>query len=236
MKTVAIMQPYLFPYLGYFQLVNLVDTFILYDDVNFIKKGWIHRNKIIGKSEPYSFTVPIKDASQNKLIKDTLIHENYESWKLKFLTTLLHSYTKAPNFLKINQLIISILDSCTSNDSISQLCLNSIKEINKYLEIKTKIIDSSSIYDNQNLKAENRIIDICKEEKATRYVNPINGQQLYTKENFEKENIELRFHRILDHHYQQFDQAFQSYLSIIDILMFCQPCEIQNLLQQYALL
>lgn len=93
---IAVMQPYLFPYIGYFQLLNAVDMFVVFDDVNFIKKGWINRNNILVNRQKYLFTVPLKDASQNKLIKEVQIAD--DGWQEKFLKTVAQSYKKAEFF------------------------------------------------------------------------------------------------------------------------------------------
>lgn len=237
MKSIALNQPYLFPYLGYFQLINLVDTFVIYDDVNFIKKGWIHRNNILTPQGPLLFTIPLKDVSQNKLIKDTQIHENFIKWKTKFLETLDHCYNHANNFNEGYGLINKILTKINSNQPITGLCFKAIKKILKYLEIKTKIIETSTIYHNTHLKGQDRIINICQQEKADQYINLIGGQELYDRQLFEKENINLKFHKISDHRYLQFDKkyspiSFVSNLSIIDILMWCKPPEIKRLLEK----
>jgi hypothetical protein len=227
--------------LGYFQLLNLVDTFVLYDDVNFIKKGWINRNRVFGPKEPILFTIPLEDASQNKLIKDIRIHNNYLHWKPRFLNTLNHSYAKAPNFNLIYGMVAKILNHCQPGDSIRDLCLFSLQEVKQYLEIKTKIQLSSVCYTNQHLKAQDRILDICKQEGATTYINLIGGQELYSREDFQKENISLIFHKMKDIRYCQFDghylpAGFTPYLSIIDTLMFCHPIEIKKLLNEYELI
>lgn len=219
----------------------MVDTFVIYDDVNFIKKGWINRNYILSPTGPILFSVPLKNASQNKLIKDTLIHENFDQWKDKFLDTLKHYYHNAINFNYGYNIISSVLHKTQPNQSISQLCFDSIKQILKYLDIKTKIIDTTNIYHNSHLKGQKRIIDICKQENATQYINLIGGQQLYNKELFEKENMELKFHKIKPCNYDQYDskyfiRPFTPNLSIIDILMWCNLHQTQNLLHQYELI
>ncbi len=98
--NIAVMQPYIFPYLGYYQLVHAVDTFVFFDDVNFIMKGWINRNRILQQNEPFKFTVPLIKASQNRLINAIEISD-YNRWKSDFLKSIEHSYKKAPEFSSI---------------------------------------------------------------------------------------------------------------------------------------
>lgn len=237
MKTVSIMQPYLFAYLGYYQLLNLSDTFVILDDVNYIKKGWVNRNRILGQQEPLLFTVPLKDASQNRHIKDTYLHESYTIWVNKFNTTLSRTYKKAPHYAKTKELINAVLGSCVPGDSISKLCLASLKAVIDYLKIKTQLVETSATYKNQQLKGQDRILDICKQEKTNRYVNLSGGQELYSPQTFEDAGIELKFHKILKCEYtQNLPQDFQAHLSLIDVLMFCSIEQIQELLQQYEVI
>ena len=107
---IAVMQPYIFPYIGYFQLINAVDKFVIFDDVNFINKGWINRNNILLNNLPYLFTLPLKKSSQNKLINEIEI-ANDKIWNQKFLKTLQAAYSKAPNFSEVYNLVDRIVNS-----------------------------------------------------------------------------------------------------------------------------
>lgn len=237
MKTISVMQNYLFPYLGYYQLIKASDVFVCYDDVNYIKKGWINRNRILDTTgRALMFTAPLKDPSQNRLIKDTLLHESYDQWKKGFLKTLTYSYKKAAQFNNIYPIIEKVLNGSRSGDSISKLCLDSLIEISNYLQISTQINPTSAIYENANLKSSERILDICKQEKATRYINPIGGYDLYTDQEFKDIGAELRFHKIKSYNYKQSHEPFQPHLSIMDALMFCDQKELQKLLNDYDLI
>lgn len=214
----AIMQPYLFPYLGYFDLIRSVDKFVIYDDVNYINRGWINRNRILVNGEPYMFTLPLKNASQNKKIFDISISDNYQDWKRKFMKTLSNNYTKADNFDECYRLIDELLSYETTN--ISNFLTNSIKSLSEYLDIKTEIVESSSYYKNQELKSYSRIINICEKEGANIYVNAIGGKELYNAEDFDTKGIKLRFMEEREYVYYQHNKSFYSNLSIIDALMF----------------
>jgi hypothetical protein len=176
--TIAIMQPYIFPYIGYFQLINAVDKFVIYDDVNFINKGWINRNNILVSGRAHLFTIPLKDASQNKLIYEVELAVN-DPWKKKFLKTIQQSYLKAPNYQQAFLLIEEIVNF--QAETISELTLHALQKICAYLKITTEIVPSSSVYNNTALKAQDRILDICKQEKAVHYINPVGGMELYEK-------------------------------------------------------
>src|SRR5687768_6232595 len=104
----AIMQPYFLPYLGYYQLVNAVDTFVFFDDVNFIKKGWIHRNQVLVNGEAHKFTIPLKDASQNKKIYEVHLSD-YAAWRDSFLKIIDFNYKKAPYYENTRELLAKIL-------------------------------------------------------------------------------------------------------------------------------
>ena len=229
----AIMQPYIFPYIGYFQLINAVEKFVIYDDVNFINKGWINRNNILINGRASLFTIPLKNASQNRLIKDISIVED-NKWKKKLSNTLHDCYKKAPYFDAVFPIIKSVFESETI--TINKLCIDSILCICKYLNISTEFINSSAIYKNDQLKGQSRILDICKAEYADHYINPVGGQGIYSKELFGQNNVMLNFIKDASLEYKQYDNEFIPSLSMIDVLMFNTRDEIEQMLRQYELL
>ena len=229
---VAIMQPYFLPYIGYFQLIKAVDTFVLYDDVNYINKGWINRNNILVNGKAFMFTIPLKEASQNKLINQIELSDD-PKWRTKLLQTVGQSYKKASHFNVVYPILERVLNGASVR--VSDLIFESIQEINQYLGITTTIVRSSEIYQNQNLKAQERIIDICGQENAKLYINPIGGQELYDQATFEKQSMTLRFIRTKPIVYKQFQNDFVPFLSILDVLMFCDVAEINNFLDLYEL-
>ena len=231
---IAIMQPYFFPYIGYFQLINVVDKFVIYDDVNYINKGWINRNNILVNNSSNLIQVPLIGASQNRLIKDILLLED-NKWKNKLLKTIYFNYSKAPFFIQLFPILEEVLlRDCRS---ISDLNYLTIVKTCSYLNIETELIRTSSIYENTYLKGENRILDICLKENADTYINPIGGQFLYDRINFQENGIVLNFINSRITPYRQNSNSFVNYLSIIDTMMFCSPTEIKSiLLNQYVLL
>lgn len=230
----AIMQPYVFPYLGYFQLINTVDKFVVYDDVTYIKGGWINRNKILIGGKENLFTIPLSGASSNKEIKELLLNEtNFPKWKSKFLKSLNQSYASAPHFDKAYPIVEEILNSSTN--SISVLAYNSLKHICDYLDIKTEFVKSSAIYKNDNLSGIDRVLDICSIENSKHYINPIGGRILYDKRRFIEQGILLNFIKTDDIVYPQFNNKFVKNLSIIDILMFNSVEQIRQHLQKHEL-
>lgn len=231
---IAVMQPYLFPYLGYYQLIESVDKFVFFDDVNFIKKGWIHRNAIAVQQKRYRFTVPLQQISQNKTIRDTLLHPvEYPRWRKKFLTTLSQSYQGSPFFDEAYTLVRKVLSADV--DSIADLAASSITTVAKYLGLETDFEYSSNLSYEQNGDGQDKILSICQLQGAFSYVNPVGGKELYEPEAFKKNNIQLSFLQPADITYSQATSSFISNLSIIDMLMQCSVSEIQEFLKQYEL-
>lgn len=230
---VGIMQPYFFPYLGYWQLINAVDTFVILDDVNYIKKGFINSNSILVNNAAYRFTVPLEKASQNKLINQTKLNFSSKD-KEKFLKTIIISYKKAPFFKTVYPVIErSIL---YDENDLTAYIKYSIEQVKLFLNITTEIICSSDIKKDNTLKAQERIIEINKKLGASVYINAIGGQSLYSKEVFRQNNIELKFIEMRRLEYEQFQSKFVPNLSIIDVLMFNSVEGIKELLNQYTLL
>lgn len=229
------MQPYIFPYIGYFQMVKAVDKFVFYDDVNFIKQGWINRNRILINSSDFLFTVPLHKANSFCLIKDTLVNEKfYDIWKRKFLRSVDQNYKSAPYFSDVYVLVQNVLETkCTS---ISQLAIESVITTSKYLELNTEFFISSERYENKDLERQDRLLDICKKENAAQYINALGGQELYTKESFREMGIKLNFIKTLPITYKQFNNEFVPWLSIIDVLMFNSVEEVNELLEKYELI
>lgn len=232
---IAIMQPYFMPYLGYFQLVHAVDKFIFFDDVNFIKKGWINRNYIYSLNGPHLFTVPLIKASQNKLIKDTYIND-FEPFRLSFKESLRHSYSKAPFYSQV----IEWLEEWFFRSEfslISQLAATSIQKVFEYLDLEKEFFFSSEI-DYQKSKTDNtatdKIISICRLLGAKHYINPRNGKGFYQRADFERFDLRLSFINMKPIAYSQFDREFMPYLSIIDVLMFNDKEQIKKLLSEYT--
>ncbi len=233
--VVGIMQPYVFPYIGYFQLIKAVDKFVVYDDVAFINKGWINRNNILVNGKASMFTIPLVGASQNRLIRDIEV-DNLAAWSKKFLKTIEQSYKKAPFYKEGFEVIEQVFNLPVA--SIAELAVNSLKETCNYLGIKTEIVESSTIYHNQELKAQGRILNICLQEKANHYINPIGGVAIYDKQLFADSEILLNFIKAKSIHYKQFNKdesSFVPWLSIIDLLMFCSVEEINEHLNKFEL-
>lgn len=215
---VAIMQPYFFPYIGYFQLINAVDIFVIYDSIEFSKKGWINRNRILVNDKDYVFTLPLKKDSDFLNVDERFLSDNWNSDKIKLLNKIKEAYRKAPFY---NDVIVILEDALNYEDkNLFDFIKNSLIKVLDYLEIKTKIIQSSEVDFDNSLKNQDKVIAICNALKAKTYINPIGGLELYDKEVFKASGIELQFLKANPITYQQYGDEFAMFLSIIDVMMF----------------
>lgn len=229
----GIMQPYFLPYIGYWQLMNAVDRYVVYDDVNYINRGWINRNRILIRGNPAYFNLPMSGASQNKLIRE--IGVDHESRILeKNLKTVEMAYKKAPCFDAVFPLMQKILSG--KEESLSGFLFDSIKIICDYLEIDTELLLSSGLNKNNALKGEDKILEICTVLGASEYYNAIGGRELYSYERFRERGIQLKFVKTDRIEYTQFGNEFQPNLSILDVMMFNPVPEIRKMLEKYTLI
>jgi hypothetical protein len=233
MRT-AVMQPYLFPYIGYFQLVKAVDTFIFFDDVNFITRGFIHRNSVATNGKNHLFTVPLSGASQNLQINQVEIHEGqYDKWWKKFQGTLKMNYAKAPFYNETTELVKDVFDEPPV--LISSLADKSVRAISEYLGLAAGFGYSSDVDYNKEGEAQDKVLEICREYKTDTYINPIGGADLYTSTKFEAQGIKLKLLKSEETPYKQKSDVFLPSLSIIDVLMYNSKAQVGHFLDKYEL-
>lgn len=213
---VAIMQPYLFPYIGYFQLIAAVDRFVIYDTVQYTKKGWINRNRYLRNGQPIVFTLPVEKGSDLLDIHERRVAPCFEPEKL--CGKLVEAYRRAPHFRETMPLVETALSYRSQNlfDHLRQALTLTCD----HLSIGTPILVASRIEDDTSLRRQDRVIDICERLGATTYVNAIGGTALYDPAAFAQRGIDLRFLRARPFAYPQFADPFVPWLSIVDVLMF----------------
>lgn len=227
-NTVSVMQPYIFPWIGYFQLINQADCFVLYDDAHFIKKGYINRNAILSAGQAQRFTLAVPGLSQNKRISE--LHFDWNNGK--FLKTITHCYQRAPFYKEILPLIEDVV--LRKDKGIAACCQQAIQNILGYLGLSKKLLRSSEIEYDRTENAENKIIGICKTLGCNTYVNSSGGRHLYSVQVFANQGIVLRFLRANNVVYgQQGTTEFVPNLSIIDVLMHCPPDSVRQALNHY---
>jgi hypothetical protein len=231
---IAIMQPYLFPYIGYWQLMNTVDTFVLYDNIQFTKKGWFHRNNILANGKKTLFTIPLNKDSDFLDVRDRFLADDSKKQITKIVSQIEQSYKKAPYFSDVYPIIKNAL--LNNEKNLFNYILNSIHTVCSYLNIKTKIIISSEINIDHSLRSQEKVITLCKTLNAANYINPIGGMNLYDKSDFTKNGITLKFLHTELIEYPQFKPDFEPYMSIIDIMMFNSKAEISDMLEKFKLI
>jgi len=225
---IAIMQPYLFPYLGYFQLIRAVDAFVVYDDVNYIQRGWINRNYILANEDSQLITLPLLRASQNKLINQIEV-----GGKHKILQSLRHSYGKAPFFDTVYPVIEDCLNQ--SEENLASFLDYQLRRICDYLGLNPQWHISSTLEKDNELRGQEKILSICKELGGTHYINMPSGKVLYDQESFAESKLKLSFIQPRAVSYCQFGKEFVPYLSIIDVMMFNDRESCAGLLEEYDL-
>ncbi len=233
--TAGSMQPYFFPYLGYFQLIQAVDAFIFLDDVDFIKRGWINRNRILLDGDGHMLSVPLIKASQNRPINSIELGFD-RKWLDDFYAKLEHAYKKAPHYQSVMKLVEEVMESGAQR--IDELTIASVRAVCRYLELDTRLHRSSVLDPSKSGKAHERILRLCEELGADRYINPFNGRHLYRADDFSQAGLELRFLKKKEGlHYPQFKSSnFVDNLSILDVLMFNDEEEVRRLLDRYELI
>lgn len=229
----AIMQPYFFPYLGYWQLIHAVDRFVIYDDVNFIKNGWINRNRILVNGQPVWVTVPLRHASQNKRICDLELDVSGFR-RERLLKTVTQAYRRTPCFDDAYPVIEAVVENPESR--LASFLESAIRSICEWIGIGSELVSTSRSYENSQLQGAARILDICAKEKASMYVNAPGGTELYDAVAFRAQGTELRFIDSRPRPYLQRGTAeFVPHLSIIDAMMELGAGGIRSRLDEYDL-
>lgn len=231
----AIMQPYFYPYIGYFQLIQAADRFILFDDVQYIRHGWINRNRILKPVEGCQFIImPLAAHARGTLIKDIQIAEASKN-KDKILRQIEHYKKIAPCYKTVR----ALMGDCFSTDqnTIAEMNGSYLKAVCDYIGIDFKIeISSQMNFDYSQVQdAGEWALRMCEQLQVTEYINPAGGMELFDNSQFEKSNIGLRFLQPSLRAYNQRRAYFEPGLSIIDVMMFNEPAAIKNLINDYQL-
>jgi hypothetical protein len=230
----AIMQPYLFPYIGYFQLMHAVDRFVFADDYTFIKQGWINRNRLLVNGAAAYFTVPLTRHPATALIREVVIDRTGGGrWSVTLLKTIANFYRRAPSFEAVYPIAERVFGGPFTY--IADMARASVHEVAAYLGLTATVVQSSAVYGNAHLNGENRVIDTCRAERATDYVNAPGGRELYSPGIFLANGIRLHFIESDPIAYPQFSYAFVPSLSVLDVLMFNTREAARELVGRYRL-
>jgi hypothetical protein len=212
----AIMQPYFFPYIGYFQLIGAVDLFVVYDNIKYTKRGWINRNRILSGGRDVPFTLPLKGASDFLELRDREVASNFDCDKL--INQVRGAYAVAPQFKRVFPLIEEILRHDATN--LFEFLYHSLVRTCDIVGITTRFVASSTLGTERELKGQDKVLALCEAVNAKVYVNAIGGVDLYSKDEFRARGIELQFIHPGSYVYPQFGAEFVPWLSIVDVLMF----------------
>jgi len=229
---VAIMQPYFLPYLGYFQLINAVDIFVVYDNIKYTKKGWINRNRYLMNGAPSTFSIPLKKAPDSLQVQDRFIADEFD--RAGLLARFHQAYRKAPFYASAFERVAATVTHPASN--LFDFLHNSIVEVCEYLNIRTKIVVASQIETDHSLKSQDKVVALCKKVGGAVYINPIGGRELYHRDAFMAHGIDLKFLQPRPVKYEQLGDAFVPWLSIVDVMMFNSSQSCSELLTEYELI
>lgn len=212
----AIMQPYFLPYIGYFQLMQAVDVFVIYDNIEFTKKGWINRNRFLLNGKPETFSIPVKKSNDYLHVVERTISPEFKPQKM--FARFEGAYKKAPFWKEHEELIREVLGHAETN--LFEYIAHSVQSFSEVLAIKPKVIRSSQVDIDHDLKGQDKVLAICKALEAKTYINTSGGVELYDRSAFAEQSIELQFIRSTPFEYEQFNHAFVPWLSVLDLLMF----------------
>lgn len=227
---IAIMQPYFFPYIGYFQLINATEEFIVYDNIQYSKKGWINRNRILVNGQPVYFTITLKGESDFLDIRERHISPGWKTGKIKALNRIFEAYRKAPYIGSV----YTMIETCFmyGDDNLFGYIFNSLVTASIFLGVTTPLVISSTVAADHSLRSADRVISICNSRKAVSYLNPEGGIGLYDSNYFSSRGVSLQFIKSTDIVYRQFDNNFVPSLSVIDVMMFNSPDRIRDFLEK----
>lgn len=233
-KKIAGMQPYFFPYIGYFQLINAVDLFVVYNDGHMIRQGYMHKNTILGQGAIERHDINLQIRHYNCLIYEAELIDNSHNFN-KMMKTIRHTYKNAPYFRDV----MPIIESCLSFDekNLSTFLVHQLHTVCDYIGITTPFALSTEVPKDGLVHLEEKAFRIFDHFGIHDYINPIGGTEYYDKERWAAHGVKLSFlKRNDDLCYKQFDDTFVEDLSIIDVMMFNSKEQIQELLTQYTLL
>ena len=234
MKTIAIMQPYVFPYIGYFQLIHAVDCFVIYDDVQWIQRGWINRNRVLLQGQTKTFTLPVSQGNRDDLIMERRLAPDFDKAAKKTMAWVVQGYRNARKYREV----LPLVETCFAYrpSSMSDFVVHSLQKVCDFIGIGSPFLRASDLKVDGQLKGQDRILAICSRLNATRYINPIGGAELYNAESFRRAGIELRFLKARAAPYPQPGVSeFVPFLSIIDVLMNNPVERVREMLEDYEL-
>ena len=234
-RSVAVMQPYFFPYLGYFQLLAHVDVFVVHDDTQYVKQSWINRNRILERGAAAFLTLPVASGSHRQLIFEKRLHEPRRHQR-KLLERIRQAYDAAPHLDAVSAFLEPLFPG--DEETVASFNVRALRALQELLGLRTRLVLASERAYPRSGTAQERVIRICLEEGGARYVNPIRARSLglYDQAAFDAAGLELSYlSTSADIRYHQNGGPFVSDLSVIDVLMFNSPAQTRELLDRFVL-
>ena len=214
MKKIAILQSNYIPWKGYFDLINMVDEFIFYDEVQYTKNDWRNRNKIKTPQDIQWLTIPVRQEILDQKIKDTKISD--KKWNIKHWRTISQNYSKAKYFKDYKDIFEELYLTC-DEVYLSQINYKFITTINEILGIKTKLRWSSEfeLVDGQTEK----LLGICKDCNADIYLSGPAAKDYFDEELAKQENIKVEWMDYSGYkEYEQLNPPFEHGVTILDLI------------------
>jgi hypothetical protein len=190
-NSIAIMQPYFLPYLGYWKLMNEVDTFVVYRDIKFSKGGWINRNQLMLDGKVEWFTIPLNKANDAAMISDRQISSSWPKSRESLLRRIDLNYKRSEFFEEIRPWMLRIFRHDAT--SLSEFLKFSILETHGLLALNSTVIEENEVGSFASLKGQERVLAICEALKASHYLNPQGGKTLYSSDAFLSQGVQLAF-------------------------------------------
>lgn len=230
------MQPYFFPYLGYFGLIKHSDIFIIADNVQYIEPGWIRRNRILKPNEGWQYVgIPVVKCSHKTSIKEVKINES-EPWRDRIIRQLQHYSKRAPYYNDVIRFLERAFEAET--DSIADLNVQLLAETCRYIGIPfhAEVFSRLDVVVERANAPDEWALNTCRALDADTYINPPGGIEFYDHRKYARAGIELEFLKVNLRPYDQGAGAFEEGLSILDAMMFNTPQEIRAMLDDYDIL
>lgn len=228
----AVMQPYFLPYIGYFQLIDAVDEFVVYDNIKYTKKGWINRNRYCRNGTEALFSLPLAKGSDFLHVRDRELSAGFS--RAGLLAQFREAYRHAPYFDDVIPTLRSIVEC--PQDNLFDYIFNSLQQMCALLGIGTELRISSAIAIDHDLRSQEKVLAFCRELGADTYVNAIGGTELYDRATFTSARVNLHFMKSRLVEYEQSATPFIPWLSIIDVLMCNGPDKVRReMLQEFDL-
>jgi len=230
----GIMQPYFFPYLGYFDLINQTEEWIVFDTVQYIRHGWVNRNRVLHPKQGWQYViVPVKKHSQSTLISETEIMNDGGKWREKIIGQLQHYKRRAPFFQEAMALVKGGVFS--ENTSIARLNVNCLSLVCEYLGIEFRYQYFSDMHlDLGPIDGPGDwALRISEAMGATEYINPLGGVGIFAPEKFHAAGIKRTIRQLPPMEYQCSPYEFIPNLSIIDVLMWNEPEKVREHLEKH---